>query len=107
MKKMLLMLFVSLVLVGDLRADTNQPLQGGDAGSIEQDDTVEVFFLMNHEIKVLDGEDIAYEKERCINELVTKTKENLSVESYKVINITLDSKGNAETIRCKISVKTK
>ena len=105
MKKILLILFVTLALVGDLKAGTNQSLQSDDGGSTEQDETVEVLFLMNHEIEAVDGEGISYEKKRCIDELVAKTKESFSVESYKVMNITLDNKDGVDNIRCKISVK--
>lgn len=54
-----------------------------------------------HEIVVAEGSELQNEKIRCVDELVSTTRKNHDIESYKVSRLVHDV-GDTETIYCEI-----
>ena len=54
-----------------------------------------------HEIVVAKGAEVALEKERCIDELVSKAREKYAIDSYEVKKV-VHTEGTTDTIYCEV-----
>ena len=58
-----------------------------------------------HEIVLAKGAEVALEKERCIDELVSKAREKYAVDSYEVKKV-VHTEGATDTIYCEVKAMT-
>ena len=56
-----------------------------------------------HEIVVPKGSEVAVEKERCVDELVSKAREDYAIDSYEVKKV-VHTEGTTDTIYCEVKV---